>query len=161
MCLPTNLCCIRDKLKQDIARLENEKTDLGLELSFVRDKLQQKTAAADNLEIEALELGAKLDKSTRDYVRAELCEVTCFCVCTLCFIIGTKCMFVTVKSPRYSTGCIQQIHCLYSLSAVCHRYHTSVYILRLTFWSTRRCSSRALRGVCIAYSSRSKCSRLS
>ena len=43
--------------------------DLGLELSFVRDKLQQKTAAADNLEIEVLELGAKLDKSTRDYVR--------------------------------------------------------------------------------------------
>ncbi|KAL3154619.1 hypothetical protein ABBQ32_014069 [Trebouxia sp. C0010 RCD-2024] len=57
-----------DKLKQDIVRLENEKTDLGLELSFVRDKLQQKTAAADNLEIEVLELGAKLDKSTRDYV---------------------------------------------------------------------------------------------
>lgn len=58
-----------------------------MELSFVRDKLQQKTAAADNLEIEVLELGAKLDKSTRDYVRAVLCEVTCVCVCTLCVIL--------------------------------------------------------------------------
>ncbi len=58
----------RDKLKQDITRLENEKSDLSLELSFVRDKLQQKTATADTLEIELLELGAKLDKSTRDYV---------------------------------------------------------------------------------------------
>ncbi len=58
----------RDKLKQEITRLENEKSDLSLELSFVRDKLQQKTANADTLEIELLELGAKLDKSTRDYV---------------------------------------------------------------------------------------------
>lgn len=41
---------------------------MSLELAFVRDKLQQKTANADNLEIELLELGAKLDKSTRDYV---------------------------------------------------------------------------------------------
>lgn len=55
-------------MKQDITRLENEKCDLSLELSFVRDKLQQKTATADTLEIELLELGAKLDKSTRDYV---------------------------------------------------------------------------------------------
>ena len=72
----------RDRLKQDIIRLENEKTDLGLELSFVRDKLQQKTAAADNLEIEVLELGAKLDKSTRDYVGTALLasseQQTCF-----------------------------------------------------------------------------------
>lgn len=58
----------RDKLKQEITRVENEKSDLSLELAFVRDKLQQKTANADNLEIELLELGAKLDKSTRDYV---------------------------------------------------------------------------------------------
>lgn len=63
---PASRC--RDKLKQDITRLENEKSDLSLELSFVRDKLQQKTATADTLEIELLELGAKLDKSTRDYV---------------------------------------------------------------------------------------------
>lgn len=60
--------CRRDKLKAEVARVENEKTDLGLELSFVRDKLQQKTATADNLELELLELGAKLDKSTKDYV---------------------------------------------------------------------------------------------
>ena len=55
--------------------MESEKTDLGLELSFVRDKLQQKTATADSLELELLELGAKLDKSTQDYVRpAHLCS---------------------------------------------------------------------------------------
>ena len=57
-----------------MARLENEKSDLSLELSFVRDKLQQKTAGADNLEIELLELGAKLDKSTRDYVSHKICQ---------------------------------------------------------------------------------------
>ena len=68
---PDSLACIirRDKLKQDITRLENEKSDLSLELSFVRDKLQQKTATADAFELELLELGAQLDKSTRDYVR--------------------------------------------------------------------------------------------
>lgn len=74
--------CRRDKLKQEITRVENEKTDLSLELSFVRDKLQQKTATADTLEIELLELGAKLDKSTRDYVsQKKKIKFTTSCAC--------------------------------------------------------------------------------
>ena len=65
--------------------MENEKTDLGLELSFVRDKLQQKTATADSLEMELLELGAKLDKSTHDYVRPA--HPSRFCTCTIICVV--------------------------------------------------------------------------
>lgn len=84
-------------MKQDITRLENEKTDLGLELSFVRDKLQQKTAAADNLEIEVLELGAKLDKSTRDYVGSATYALSQHLCVNLC------CLSIFAKYCTYRT----------------------------------------------------------
>ena len=58
----------RDKLKAEIARMEMEKADLGIELSFQRDRLKLKEAEAQQLELDALELGARLSKSATDYV---------------------------------------------------------------------------------------------
>ena len=48
--------------------MEMEKADLGIELSFQRDRLKLKEAEAQQLELDALELGARLSKSATDYV---------------------------------------------------------------------------------------------
>ena len=48
--------------------MEMEKADLGIELSFQRDRLKLKEAEAQQLELNALELGARLSKSATDYV---------------------------------------------------------------------------------------------
>ena len=52
--------------------MEMEKADLGIELSFQRDRLKLKEAEAQQLELNALELGARLSKSATDYVSRTL-----------------------------------------------------------------------------------------
>ncbi len=66
--LPGWALTCRDKLKAEITRMEMEKADLGIELSFQRDRLKLKEAEAQQLELDALELGARLSKSATDYV---------------------------------------------------------------------------------------------
>ena len=88
----------RDKLKAEITRMEMEKADLGIELSFQRDRLKLKEAEAQQLELDALELGARLSKSATDYVS---------------WIVGqsTDSMFSQQGEPGFAKSAIAYVGC--------------------------------------------------
>lgn len=61
----------RDKLQAELTLIESEKSDLNIELSFLKDKITKARVDKDTFKSAANELQANLIKAKKDYVRRE------------------------------------------------------------------------------------------